>query len=353
MIKKKEIQIVFYFFIMSVLLYSCSTEEQNEVPVSFSFNENLIVKEGQEVEISIEINSSQINSLDLLINNKKINTWKSPSSSFKYKMNTKGMPLGTRYFSLKATMKTQEIYEDKRAITVFSSSSPLLKKLEIIREYPHNDSNYTQGLEFYKNELYESTGDPGSKGKSMVAKIDMQTGKTIKKTTLGIPYFGEGITILNDTLYQLTWKDQECKVYGVNDFKNIRTMTYAGEGWGICNDGENLITSDGSHKIFFRNPINFEIIKTIEVCTDKNVIHSLNELEYIDGDIYANVYNQNVIVVINALTGGVKAILDANQVTRKGKGTGEVLNGIAYNKQDKKLYLTGKFWSSLFEVEIN
>lgn len=345
-------------FLMICLVFSflsCDSDEklEEENPVSFSFNNNIVLKKNQKKTIKILVNSKEIKSLELLYNKKILNKWDSPSNPINYTIKTDNMALGTRYFSLRATLNSGEIYEDKRAITIYNSSSPIFKKLKVIEEYPHNDSNYTQGLEFYKDGLYESTGDPGSQGKSMVAKINLLTGETNDKAILGRPYFGEGITVLNDTIYQLTWKSQECKLYDANALSLLKTLTYSGEGWGMCNNGKEIITSDGSHKLFFRNPKTFAIIKTIEVHTDKSPVGYLNELEYINGEIYANVYMQDVIIVIDPLTGGVKKVLDASKIVEKGKGNGEVLNGIAFNKKTQKLYVTGKFWPKTFEVKIN
>ncbi|MDG1841147.1 MAG: glutaminyl-peptide cyclotransferase [Crocinitomicaceae bacterium] len=348
---RKSFLLIFVFF----AFFSCDSDEkiEEESPVSFSFNNNIVLKKNQKKEIKILVKSTKIKTLELLYNDKLLNKWDSPSKTINYIIESDQMALGTRYFSLRATMQSGEIYDDKRAITIYNSFPPILKKLKVIEEYPHNDSNYTQGLEFYKDELYESTGDPGSQGKSMVAKINLLTGETLDKAMLGRPYFGEGITALNDTIYQLTWKSQECKMYDANALSLLKTLTYSGEGWGICNNGKEIITSDGTHKLFFRNPQTFAIIKTIEVHTDKSPIGYLNELEYINGEIYANVYMQDVIVVIDPLTGGVKKVLDASQIVEKGKGNGEVLNGIAFNKKTQKLYVTGKFWAKTFEVKIN
>ena len=345
----------FFFIFLFFSFFSCDTNEKTEEqnPVSFSFENNLVIKKNQKKQIKILINTSKVKNLELLYNEKLLKKWVSPSKSINYTIETDKMVLGTRYFSLRATLSSGEIYDDKRAITIYNSFPPTLKKLEIIKEYPHNDSNYTQGFEFYQDELYESTGDPGSMGKSMIAKINLLTGKTQAKVTLGRPYFGEGITVLNDTIYQLTWKGQECKMYDANTLSLLKALTYSGEGWGICNNGKNVITSDGSHKLFFRNPQTFAIIKTIEVHTDKSPIGYLNELEYINGEIYANVYMQDVIIVVDPKTGGVKKVLDASQIVEKGKGNGEVLNGIAFNKKTQKLYVTGKFWPKTFEVKIN
>ena len=269
---RRSFFLIFLFF----AFLSCDSDEslEEESPVSFSFNDNIVLKKDQNKTIKILVNSTEIKTLELLYNKKLLNKWDSPSNTINYTIETDNMALGTRHFSLKATLNSGEIYEDKRAITIYNSSSPIFKKLKVIEEYPHNDSNYTQGLEFYKDGLYESTGDPGSQGKSMVAKINLFTGETDYKATLGRPYFGEGITILNDTVYQLTWKSQECKLYDANGLSLLKTLTYSGEGWGMCNNGKEIITSDGSHKLFFRNPKTFAKIKTY-----KNILILVQNLQ--------------------------------------------------------------------------
>jgi glutamine cyclotransferase len=208
-------------------------------------------------------------------------------------------------------------------------------------------------LEFYKGELFEGTGDPSNQGNTIVAKVDQNTGKITKKVGLDASHFGEGITILNDTLYQLTWKNQKCLLYSVQDLSVLsKEFKYNGEGWGLCNDGKYLIMSNGTDQLVFRNPRTFEIVKTIEATTHEGSISQLNELEYIDGKIYANIYMQDLIAVINPATGAVEAIIQANEISSKYRGKGEVLNGIAYNSKANELVITGKYWNKLLAVKI-
>ena len=163
---------------------------------------------------------------------------------------------------------------------------------------------------------------------------------------------GEGITILGDKLYQLTWQEQKCFVYNKSTLQIEKDMPYIGEGWGLCNDGTSLIMSNGSERITFRNPETFEIERTIEVYTNQGAVTNLNELEYIDGLIYANVWMTNKVAIIDPLNGKVLAELDATTLVNAGKGNGDVLNGIAQDPKSKKLYMTGKNWMKLFEVKI-
>ena len=167
------------------------------------------------------------------------------------------------------------------------------------------------------------------------------------------PVFGEGITIVGDELFQITWQNNMCYVYDKNNFEPLKQFTYAGEGWGITYDGTFLIMSDGSERLTFRDPKTFKEIRVIQAYTHEGAITKLNELEFINGLIYANIWTSNLIAVIDPATGKVLATIDATPAVQKGKGNGEVLNGIAYNPKTKKTYITGKYWSSLFEVQFS
>ncbi|MDP2685910.1 MAG: glutaminyl-peptide cyclotransferase, partial [Aequorivita sp.] len=177
----------------------------------------------------------------------------------------------------------------------------------------------------------------------------------IRKQGLQAGYFGEGITILNNTLYQLTYKNGKCYTYDIaNDFQLKNEFNYVGEGWGLCNDGKSLIMSNGSERIVYRNPQTFAIERTLEVYDNRGPIVNLNELEYIDGKIYANVYQQGSIAIIDPTNGAVEGVIDLTDL--KDKVTQhpglDVLNGIAYNGEPNILYITGKNWDKLFKIEI-
>ena len=224
-------------------------------------------------------------------------------------------------------------------------------KLRIIRQLPHNgNKRYIQGFEFYKGILYESTGEYNF---SSLKKIDPKTGRLIQTKDIA-EYFAEGITILNGNLFLLSYKEGHVEVFNPDNFtkKNI-TFTYQDEGWGLTNDGKNLIMSNGSEKIYFRNPITFNIEKELTVTYNGNPLEYINELEYVDGKIYANIYGVGRIVVINASTGVVEAeidasILDCAQMPQTDKEA--VLNGIAFNPNSKTFYITGKRCPNIYEV---
>jgi glutamine cyclotransferase len=240
-----------------------------------------------------------------------------------------------------------------KSIKIFNNSIPSYYTYEIINTYPHDINSYTQGLEFYNGELYESTGQ---KKESKLRKVNFETGKILKNINLEDRYFGEGLTILNDKIYQLTWQAKRGFVYDVNTFEKLSTFNYgtSKEGWGICNDGKTLYKSDGTEKIWLLNPENLTEKSHIEVYTEKGNIPSLNELEWIDGKIFANIYQRNGVVIINPKTGGVEGVIDfkpLRALVTQHPGL-DVLNGIAYHPERKTIFVTGKNWDKLFEVRI-
>ena len=278
------------------------------------------------------------------------NSMKKPKMTMK--VNTKSWSIGTTQISLEAKTKGGKVKRDNRIIKILSDVYPTSYTAEVVKVYPHKTTSYTQGLEFDGDEFYEGTGGMGSTGKSMIAKVDLETGKTLKRENLGSEFFGEGITIVGDELFQLTWQQNKCFVYNKNTFEKKKEFTYTGEGWGLCNDGEMLIMSDGSERLYFRDPSNFALKKTIEVYSNMGAINSLNELEYIEGKIYANVYQSNTIVIIDPKTGIVTGEIDASILALDYRKTGEVLNGIAYKKSSKQLFVTGKNWPNLLEIAL-
>lgn len=323
-------------------------------PAVFSFKGPLAVVGDEEVKIGIQVNSDEIEQLQLIYDDSVLNTWNKPTGelSFGYALGKHG--IGAKSLSLRSVLKSGKTVVESRITRVLSDIKPERKKVRIISTVPHNDSNYTQGLEFYNGILYEGTGDEGARGNTRLGKVDIKTGKYIKKIGLSRPYFGEGITILDGVLYQLTWRSGKCFVYDANDLFIQSEFNYNGEGWGLCNDGKNLIMSDGTERIAFRDPKTFQILRTIEVYNNTMAISNLNELEYIDGKIYANIYLSDGVVVIDPATGKVLEEIDASELTRQvlpHLKNGEVLNGIAFDPKNEKLYMTGKNWPSMFEVE--
>lgn len=221
----------------------------------------------------------------------------------------------------------------------------------IVKTYPHDTSSYTQGLTIYNGEMYEGTGNYG---RSKLKKVDWETGKTEREISLDDKYFGEGVTILNDTVYQLTWKEKKVFVYTLNDFKKIKEIDVDFEGWGLTNDGTNLIVSTGGSDLLYYEPSAFKLVKAQTVVEAGAPAFNLNELEYINGYVYANQYEYPYILKIDPATGEVVAKADLTKMWDRVKAVdhdADVPNGIAYDSTSKKIYITGKWWPELYEVQ--
>ena len=235
----------------------------------------------------------------------------------------------------------------------WSAEKPNLYTYEILNTYPHDMSAYTQGLEFHEDTLYESTGQ---RGESSLRKVNYKTGEVIEQVDLDQFYFGEGLTILEDKIYQLTWQSQEGLIYDLDSMEMLEKFAYSEskEGWGLCNDGKQLYKSDGTDKIWILNPNTLEEESYIQPTTNKSILNQVNELEWVEGKIYANTYQKDGVVIINPQTGAVEGVVDFRGLRDKVKQHSglDVLNGIAYHKASKRLFVTGKNWDKLFEVEI-
>ncbi len=223
----------------------------------------------------------------------------------------------------------------------------------IIAQHPHDTGAYTQGLELHNGKMYESTGDFTN---SSLRITDHKTGKVEKLHPMGTDkIFGEGITILNNKIYQLTWQSNLVYVYDVSDItKPIKTFNWPYEGWGITNNGTDLIISDGSSNLYFVEPGSFKVRTMVSVTTNRGAVDDLNELEYIDGSVYANVYGELSIVKINPETGHVTGIIQFPDLpTNEKTGRTAEFNGIAYDSTSKTMFVTGKRWPKMYEVKLN
>ncbi|PIF01469.1 MAG: glutamine cyclotransferase [Maribacter sp.] len=243
--------------------------------------------------------------------------------------------------------------EVSKKIKILAPTPPALYTYEIINEFPHDIEAYTQGLEFHDGVLYESTG---KKGKSSLRKVDFKTGKILRQIHLEDSQFGEGITIMDHKIYQLTWQSGIGFVYDLDKFEKIDTFQYgkSKEGWGLCHNGNKIFKSDGTEKIWFLNPDTLAEEGHIETVTNKSVFNMANELEYLDGKIYANVYQKPSMMIIDAQSGAIEGVV--NFVGLKEKVTQhqelDVFNGVAYNPERKTFFVTGKNWDKMFEVKI-
>jgi glutaminyl-peptide cyclotransferase len=228
---------------------------------------------------------------------------------------------------------------------------------EIVRTLLHDPNAFTQGWVVHNGFFYEGTG--GYRGRddfsSSLRKVEIETGKVLRKFDLAAAYFGEGITIFNGKIYQLTWQEYTAFVYDLNDFKLLKELKYSNEGWGLTHDGTHLIMSDGTHILRFVNPETFETVHTLTVLDEKGKpAMELNELEFIKGEIWANVWGETYILRIDPLTGKITGKIDLGSVAKEqtAGSMDNVLNGIAYDETGDRIFITGKKWKNVFEIKL-
>lgn len=238
------------------------------------------------------------------------------------------------------------------ALAILVSCQGKVKKyrLDVVQEYPHDTSSYTQGLFFHDGTLYESTGQIGE---STMRIVDLQSGKPLRKLSFDYNYFIEGSVILDDELYILSWLNKVAFIYDAKTLEYKETYSYPREGWGLTTDGKNLIASDGSSTLYFLDN-RFNVQKTVRVTNGGKPVRLLNELEWIDGKIWANIYTTDNIAIINPKTGVVEGMIDCSGLLDRKLRTArtDVLNGIAFNPADGKIYLTGKYWPRMYEIKL-
>lgn len=246
-----------------------------------------------------------------------------------------------------------ETFDATKKIIVTASKKPEIYGYKILEKFPHNKKSFTQGLEFYNDTLYESTGQYGE---STLRKLDYRTGEILKEVKLDNEYFAEGLTVVNDKIYQLTWREKKGFIYNANTLEKTGTFAYneSKEGWGLCNDGETIYKSDGSEKLWKLDLQTLKEKSHIEVYTNTKRIDTINELEWVNGRIYANIWQKDAIAIVNPENGAVEGVINLKGLKENVTNASEadVLNGIAYKGEPNILYITGKNWDTLFKVEI-
>jgi len=255
------------------------------------------------------------------------------------------------YHSVESILRLKDNKYENFSVRFFvlSDITPKEYTYTVSNSFPHDKNAYTQGLEFNNGKLYEGTGQFGE---SQLRWTDLLTGEVKKSITLDPQYFGEGITVMGDNIYQITWKTKTGFVYNKNTFEKLQEFTYPTEGWGLTSDGQHLIMSDGTGWLYFLDPVTFKNVKTIEVCDNVSTQVMLNELEFIDGKVWANVYLSDIILQIDPATGKVLGKTDLTGLLKAGDANpeAEVLNGIAYDSNGKRIYVTGKNWAKLYQI---
>jgi glutamine cyclotransferase len=233
------------------------------------------------------------------------------------------------------------------ALSLFATETPRYTA-RVVKTFPHDTSAFTQGLEFHGGWLYESTGMVGQSG---IRKVTLENGKILQQLRVGAPFFGEGITIIDGQLIQLTWQHQTGFIYKFPELQFVKQFSYTGEGWGLTNDGKQIYMSDGTAQIRVWDPKTLKEVRRITVQDGTRQIAALNELEWVRGEIWANVWQTDQIVRIAPATGKVLGWIDLSSLPRD-RNVADVLNGIAYDSVTKRLIVTGKLWSSIYQIEV-
>lgn len=337
------------FILLGFTILSCGDKKNNDIEL-FSFDE-AVLKEHYLPKETLELtiknsNAKEVDSIVYFVNDQKI---ESKEGLEKFIFELKNQKLGYQYLKAKVYFEG-EIAETTTRVELVSPVQPTLLKYKIINTYPHDPTSFTEGLEFYRDTLYESTG---LNGKSYLRKYDYKTAKVFNQIDLDKQYFGEGITIVDNKVYQLTWQEKTGFIYDANTFKLIKSFTYEKdiEGWGMTNDGTHIYQTDKTERIWKMNPENQKMVDFVNVYSGSNKIPSINELEWINGKIFANVWQKDAIAVVNPTTGSVESILDLSNLRSQIQSpNAEVLNGIAYNPKTKTIFVTGKNWDKTFEI---
>ena len=340
--------------LLSAAIVGCNGSKLNKENY-FSFDNSKFKSEYHNEDVLslglLNAENKKIDSVVYYVNEKNIGSKKGLE---KITFNLKDQKLG--YQNLKALVYFEgENQETTSRVELVSNIQPKLLKYTIVNTFPHDVMSFTEGLEFFRDTLMESTGS-GTGRKSYFRKYDYKTGKVYKQVDLDTQYFGEGITMLNDKIYQLTWQSKVGFVYNANTLKKEKTFNFDKpiEGWGMTNDGKFLYQSDGTEKIWKMDPETLKMIDYVNVYSGSKKIKSVNELEFIYGKIYANIWTRDAIAVVNPSNGAVEAILNLADLRKLVKNQdAEALNGIAFNPKTKTLFVTGKNWDKMFEIRVS
>ncbi|MEE4000486.1 glutaminyl-peptide cyclotransferase [Tenacibaculum sp. FZY0031] len=331
----------------TLLVTSCS-----ETNYKFKLDTTKKTTLGKKAAIKFEqLKGEQIDSVQLYVNNKRVNT------------NETSVTINTADFGVgKHAVTALAFYPNKskklnNSIEVLAKEAPAVYSYKIVNIYPHDKDAYTQGLEYKNGYLYESTG---RKGQSTLRKVELKTGDVLQKVDLDKKYFGEGMTIFNNKIYWLTWQARKGFIYDFETFKQLGSFNYtnSNQGWGLTHNNSELIKTDGTNKVWFLDANTQQEKRSIQVYTNKYPVDNLNEIELINGKIYANKWQQNSIVIINPETGVVEGVANLNglrDIVAKNQALepqDDVLNGIAYDAENNRLFVTGKHWGKLFEIEL-
>jgi len=335
-----KINVKFIIVLLSIVTFtSCKSDFEFKLETPKELKEN-----GKFTASLSEVNGKVIDSVLYSINGNKATT----NNTF----DISNMRLGKHIVSAIVFYDGNKNKKITNTVLHLASKSPSTYTYEIINEYPHDKNAFTQGLEYHNGFLYESTG---LNKESSLRKVELETGKVIKKIDLEAKYFAEGMTIKNNKIFQLTWQANQGFIYNLENFKFEKVFGYgqSHEGWGLTHNDTHLIKTDGTERMWFLNDKTYKEEYFIETYTNKRKVDKLNELEFINGKIFANVWQKNYILIINQKNGAIEGVLDLKGLQKKAGqyGADNVLNGIAYDKENDRLFVTGKKWNKLFEIK--
>jgi glutaminyl-peptide cyclotransferase len=338
-----SIKCPFIFFLLPLVFIGCGED------IEFKFNTPQKININKNLTLSVkETNGKKLDSIHFHLDGKRIKAENNASISIAKKV------LGLH--TLTASIFYDGISKKlNNRIYFLAEQKPCIYTYKLINSYPHDSKAFTQGLEYHNGFLYEGTGQ---RGESSIRKTALKTGKVLQIKELDKKYFGEGITIMDSKLFQLTWQSKIGFIYDLETFEKTGSFNYekSKEGWGFTNDGKELIKSDGTERIWFLNPKTQKEKRYIEAYTNTRKAESLNEIEYINGKIYANIWQKNTIIIINATNGTIEGVVNLNslrdKVSKPNPNKSYVLNGIAYDTLGKRLFVTGKNWDKIFEIEL-
>jgi glutaminyl-peptide cyclotransferase len=344
------------FLVISVFVssFSCSNNgKHSRKPVIRitvgSANKKIVYGDDINIDISVKIKDGELKETKIFIDSVLITS--NPQLTFNYTYKGfKIIGMHTIKAIAKKTDGVESIYY--KSFEVFSDIVPEKYSYQVVQTFPHNEESFTEGLEINNGFIYESTGE---NGKSILYKNNLKTGKPIKSVKLDEKYFGEGITIFKNKLYQLTYKTKVGFIYNLENLALIDSFHFeSAEGWGMTHDDKHLIMDDGLNVLIYLDPQTLKVVKKIQIYDNKEALFYINELEYSDGFIYANVWGTNLIVKIDPQTGKVLAKIDMDGILNMStsKKQVDVLNGIAIDPETKKMYITGKYYPKLFEIKL-
>lgn len=341
-------RLIYVPVVLLVFVASCNTQKKAS---RFRFDTpeaGTLVQLGQTVPLKL-VFPEDVSSFDSVVYSMDGEVLARKTDSTVVSLNTENAAFGSRTLSAKLYHNGEERVAYSNIVVV--PPTPKRYSFNVVAEYPHDSDAYTQGLEYENGFLYESTG---RERQSTLRKVNLQTGEAVQRISLDDEYFGEGMAIVGDRIIQLTYRSGKGFVYQKATFAKAAEFPYGSfkEGWGLCFDGDRLILSDGTSRLYFLNKDTYAEEGFIEVYDDSGPLGSLNELEYINGKIYANLYTKDVIVIIDPRTGAVEGEINLIGIYPDKADYDNELNGIAYDRQGDRLFVTGKLWDKLYHIEL-